>query len=98
MTNDDDAELLRSEAYRAECAEELARGVCEYFSGAYVREVPATSEKPSNGVRVIADQVEVKKGLIIDDSVYVPLRAVGEALGAHVAWSNATKTATLTSK
>lgn len=35
MTNVSDATLLRSEAYRAECAEELARGVCEYFGTIY---------------------------------------------------------------
>ena len=35
MTNVSDAALLRSEAYRAECAEELARGVCEYFGTIY---------------------------------------------------------------
>lgn len=98
MTNVDDAALLRSEAYRAECAEELARGICEYFGVTFIREVPATPEKPSSGVRVIVDQVEVKDGVIIDGSVYVPLRVVGEALGAHVSWSNSTKTATLTSK
>lgn len=39
MTNAEEAKLLLSEAYRSECAEELARGICEYFGVAYVREV-----------------------------------------------------------
>lgn len=43
MTNVEEANLLRSEAYRAECAEELARGVCEYFGIPFVR--PAIAEK-----------------------------------------------------
>ncbi|MFC3886041.1 N-acetylmuramoyl-L-alanine amidase [Bacillus songklensis] len=38
MDNRREAELLRSEAYRQECAVELARGLCEYFSVPYVPE------------------------------------------------------------
>ncbi|MDQ0110784.1 N-acetylmuramoyl-L-alanine amidase family protein [Paenibacillus harenae] len=36
MTNREDAELLRSGAYRAECAEELAKGICQVFGVPYI--------------------------------------------------------------
>ncbi|UFJ40086.1 N-acetylmuramoyl-L-alanine amidase [Brevibacillus humidisoli] len=38
MDNREEAELLRSEAYRKECAEEIVTGICEYFSVEYVPE------------------------------------------------------------
>jgi N-acetylmuramoyl-L-alanine amidase len=43
MDNRQEAELLRTEAYRQECAVELARGVCEYFSVPYTPE-PAVED------------------------------------------------------
>ncbi|WP_373232087.1 N-acetylmuramoyl-L-alanine amidase [Cohnella sp.] len=101
MTNVSDAALLRSEEYRAECAEELARGVCEYFGEAYKEEAARTPEKegkPLDKVTVIVDGKQIADGVIISGSTYVPLRAVGEAIGAKVGWDNKTKTATLTSK
>jgi lysozyme len=47
-------------------------------------------------VTVIVNGTAIEGGRLIDGSVYVPLRAVGDALGAKVTWSNATQTATLT--
>lgn len=41
---------------------------------------------------------EVKDGVIIGGSVYVPLRGVSEALGAAITWDNKTKTATIKTK
>ncbi|MNZ68875.1 N-acetylmuramoyl-L-alanine amidase LytC precursor [compost metagenome] len=38
MTNLEDACLLLSDAYRAECAEEIARGICEYFNREYIEQ------------------------------------------------------------
>lgn len=45
-----------------------------------------------NGNRLSAESV------LIDNRVYVPLAAIGEAIGAKVEWNNVTKTATLTTK
>lgn len=45
-----------------------------------------------NGNRLGDDSV------LIEGRVYVPLAAVGKALGAAVAWNNITKTATITTK
>jgi N-acetylmuramoyl-L-alanine amidase len=45
MTNMEDALLLLSEAYRAECAVELAKGICQLFGVAYIP-VAAAEPKP----------------------------------------------------
>lgn len=37
MTNEYEAELMQSDAFCLECAEEAAQGVCEYFGVAYVK-------------------------------------------------------------
>ncbi|RCX22971.1 peptidoglycan L-alanyl-D-glutamate endopeptidase CwlK [Fontibacillus phaseoli] len=47
---------------------------------------------------VTVDGKPAKDGVIIDGSVYVPLRDVGERLGAVVAWDNKTKVAVVTTK
>jgi len=41
---------------------------------------------------------DIKDGVIIDGAVYVPLRGVGEALGAAITWDNKAKLATITTK
>ncbi len=48
MTNAADAALLLSDAYRAECARELAQGICEYFGVKYVEE-QTTGPAPGSG-------------------------------------------------
>ncbi|MEK3735528.1 N-acetylmuramoyl-L-alanine amidase [Paenibacillus sp. FSL M8-0334] len=54
--------------------------------------------KPMDKATVIAYGKQIKDGLLIDGTVYVPLRAVAEARGDKVAWDNKTKTATITAK
>lgn len=38
MSNRVEAELLRTDAYRLECATEIAQGICEYFDVTYITE------------------------------------------------------------
>lgn len=47
---------------------------------------------------VVIDGCKAKDGVIIDGSVYVLLREVSDKLGAGIAWDNASKTATITTK
>lgn len=47
---------------------------------------------------VIAYGKSIKDGLLIDGTVYVPLRAVAEASGDKVSWDNKTKIATISKK
>ncbi|MCM3701413.1 C39 family peptidase [Paenibacillus macerans] len=55
-------------------------------------------EKELDKAKVIAYGKQIKDGLLIGNTVYVPLRAVAEARGDKVAWDNTTKTATITAK
>ncbi|MGG4096220.1 glucosaminidase domain-containing protein [Paenibacillus lautus] len=55
-------------------------------------------DKNSDKVNVIVNGKKIKDGKLIDDVTYVPLRAVGEALGAKIGFDNKTKTATLETK
>ncbi|WP_187434568.1 N-acetylmuramoyl-L-alanine amidase [Paenibacillus methanolicus] len=82
MTNQDDARLLLSESYRNECAEELARGICEYFGVAFKREETKPS-LPSGSVIARGKIVESKQ---IDGVTYVAARAISEAFGATLSW------------
>lgn len=52
----------------------------------------------SDKVNVIVNGKQIKDGKLVDGVTYVPLRAVGEALGAKVGWDNKTKMATVTTK
>lgn len=53
---------------------------------------------PSFAAEVIVDGQSVGDTIIVNDKVYVPLRSVGETMGAHVAWDEATETAYVTSE
>jgi N-acetylmuramoyl-L-alanine amidase len=56
------------------------------------------NEMVINKANVKVNGKDVKDGVIIGGSVYVPLRGVGEALGAAIAWDNKEKLATITTK
>lgn len=46
---------------------------------------------------VVVNGTKVQDAVLINDRVYVPLRSVGETMGADVSWDDATKTAYVTS-
>jgi N-acetylmuramoyl-L-alanine amidase len=85
MTNREDAKLLMSEVYRSECAEELARGICEYFAFAFKREGEVSAV-------IKGTRIEAVKS--IDGVTYVPLRAAADAAGMKTTWNAQTLTAT----
>ncbi|OPG98928.1 hypothetical protein B2I21_09720 [Chryseobacterium mucoviscidosis] len=45
---------------------------------------------------VIVNGEKIKDGVLINGETYVPLRAIGESIGAKIGWDNKSKTATLT--
>lgn len=49
-------------------------------------------------VNVIVNGKKIKDGKLVDGVTYVPLRAVGEAIGAKIGWDKDTTTATLNTK
>lgn len=51
--------------------------------------------KTLDKAKVYVNGEKIEDGFILEGRVYVPLRAVGEALGAKVGWDNKTKTAKL---
>lgn len=48
--------------------------------------------------KAIVNDKRIADGLLVDGTVYVPLRAVGDVLGGSTSWDNKTKTASLTVK
>lgn len=52
-------------------------------------------DKTLDKAKVVVNGKAVADGVLIDGTTYVPLRAVGDALGLQVGWDNKSKTATL---
>lgn len=73
-----------------------AYGLAKYDAPAVAE--PKKEDKPLDKAKVIVDGKPIADGVIIDGSVYVPIRAVSEAIDAKIGWDNQTKTATLTRK
>ncbi|MGG1618250.1 M15 family metallopeptidase [Paenibacillus sp. NRS-1781] len=53
------------------------------------------AEESLEKAKVIVNGKSIEDGVLINGKTYVPLRAVGEALGAIVDWDNKTNTATV---
>lgn len=105
MTNREECELLKSDAYRRKCAEAIVAGIVEVYG---LRKKPAETApaptpstpvgelpKVSGTARVVVNGQDIGVGYIIDGRTYVPLRAIGDALGLQVGWDQSTKTASL---
>lgn len=83
MDNPDEALLLKSDAYRSECAEEIARGICQYFGRTYIEVAPPAPPLPA-GVKPVAIVIgnnDPLPGLIIDGRSWVPAKQVLVTLG-----------------
>jgi N-acetylmuramoyl-L-alanine amidase len=65
MDNIHDAQLLLTSAYRQECADEIAKGICEYFGMAYVPK-PAESKyyKIADTHIIELDPMSLRAGLV----------------------------------
>ncbi|MGW8822207.1 N-acetylmuramoyl-L-alanine amidase [Paenibacillus lautus] len=67
-------------------------GIAKYLGLKKKEGATAVSDK----VNVIVNGKQIKDGKLVNGVTYVPLRAVGEALGAKIGWDNKTKTTTIT--
>lgn len=85
----DAAKLKRQEVINALIAGHVA-GIAKYLGIKKKEGYPV-----SNKVNVLVNGMAIKDGKLEAGTVYVPLRAVGEAIGARIGWDNQTKTATL---
>ncbi|MEK4513642.1 N-acetylmuramoyl-L-alanine amidase [Paenibacillus sp. FSL K6-2524] len=88
----DAAKLKRADVIKAIVSGHVS-GIAKYL-GLNKKEVVPVSN--SDKVTIIVNGVRVADGKLLDGVTLVPLRAVGEALGAKVAWDNKSKTATIT--
>lgn len=81
MDNPDEAKLLMSDAYREECAEEIARGLCQYFGRQYI-EVTKPVVLPSGmyPVEIVIGDTYLL-GLLIEGRSWIPVRDSFNALG-----------------
>ncbi|MGC6586525.1 N-acetylmuramoyl-L-alanine amidase [Paenibacillus sp. Dod16] len=68
------------------------KGIAKYLGLKKKEGAVAVGDK----VNVIVNGKQIKDGKLENGVTYVPLRAIGEALGASVGWDKETKTATLT--
>lgn len=87
----DAAKLKRQEVIDALIAGHVA-GIAKYLGLKKKGSAATVSDK----VNVTVNGKQIKDGKLVDGVTYVPLRAVGEALGAEIGWDNKTKTATIT--
>ncbi len=83
MDNQDEAKLLMSDAYREECAEEIARGLCQYFGRQYI-EVSKPVVLPSGmyPVEIIIGQTSLL-GLLIEGRSWIPVRDSFNVMGIN---------------
>ncbi|OMD08414.1 hypothetical protein BJP50_07440 [Paenibacillus odorifer] len=83
MDNPDEAKLLMSDAYREECAEEIARGLCQYFGRQYI-EVSKPVVLPTGmfPVEIIIGQTSLL-GLLIEGRSWIPVRDSFNVLGIN---------------
>ncbi|MEK4976274.1 N-acetylmuramoyl-L-alanine amidase [Bacillus sp. FSL K6-6540] len=89
----DAATLKRREVIEALIAGHVT-GIAKYLGLKKKGSAATVSDK----VNVVVDGKKIKDGKLIDNVTYVPLRAVGEALGAKIGWDKGSKTATLDTK
>lgn len=89
----DAAKLKRHEVIEA-LIDGYVKGIAKYLRLKNKEGAFSVSDK----VNVIVDGNKIKDGKLVDGVTYVPLRAVGEALGAKIGWNNKTKTATIITK
>lgn len=90
MTNRKDLELLLDDDFRKSCAEVAVRAACDYFGMPFSNERINIQQK----IDILVHGVNKKmRGYLIDNSSFLPLRAVGESIGANIEWDNISKTA-----
>jgi N-acetylmuramoyl-L-alanine amidase len=100
MTNRQEVAFLKCDEYRRKCATAIAGGIAEVYQlkrKSAVTNPPAADELPkiTGSARVLVNGQDIGMGYLIDGRTYVPLRAIGDALGLQVEWDQSTKTASL---
>lgn len=90
LSNPTEEALLENPAFRARAARAIAEGIAGYLG----LQLPAPPPADPDAVKIaVAGKVVIGKN--IEDRVWVPVRAVAEALGRTVKWDGNTKTVTI---
>ncbi|NQX45359.1 N-acetylmuramoyl-L-alanine amidase [Paenibacillus tritici] len=97
MSNHEEAALLKSDGYRRKCAAAIVAGVVEAVGLKKKKEESNDMRVDKAGTVVNGNRLG-EDSVLIEGRVYVPLAAIGKAIGAAVNWNNVTKTVTITTK
>lgn len=96
MSNREEAALLKTDAYRRKCAAAIVAGIVE--AAGLKKKKEDNDMKVDKAATVVNGNRLGEDSVLIEGRVYVPLAAIGKALGAEVGFNNITKTATITTK
>ena len=69
MTNFEEAELLRSEAYRRKCAVGICKGICSYFGVAYMEKEEEDDMKRYQTIAELPYGKEVMEKLVKEGAI-----------------------------
>ena len=82
MTNKHEAELMKSEAFCKETAEETAKGVCRYLGVKYIENTEKEDDEMVDKTKVLVNGYPVEVERILKDGTnYIRLRDIDEKLG-----------------
>lgn len=95
MDNREEAALLKTDAYRRKCAEAIVAGIVSTYG---LKRKEGALDLRVDKANVTVDGKKAKDGVLIDGTVYVPLREMTTYFDAGIAWDNQTKTAAITTK
>jgi N-acetylmuramoyl-L-alanine amidase len=87
MTHRQEAELLKSDAYRQICAMAIVAGIVETYRLQRQPDIGKEQEQlatPQRALSVYVNEQEVGTGYLIDGLSYVPVRVIADAFGAKV--------------
>lgn len=77
-------------------AEAVVKAFCQHIGHAYAPpHIAGSLPAIQSAVTVQLNGKPAPVGYLIDNTTYVPLRIIGEALGARIGWDGKTKTATI---
>ncbi|MBR8659551.1 N-acetylmuramoyl-L-alanine amidase [Brevibacillus aydinogluensis] len=94
MTNRDECALLKTDAFRENCAAAIAKVICEHYRVPF-----KTSTESTQQAQTVVDQVSIEindsrlpvQGYLRDGVSWLPIRSVAEAVGGKVEWCACTK-------
>lgn len=86
MTNEKEAQLLKSDAYRKKCATSICKGICAFVGKVYQEEKSLVVL----GQVIIENRTEDVDLILLDGRNYLSARDVGELFGYDVSYQGST--------